>query len=502
LRSSCAYFIIPCFPFLRLAFIKHRHSQQHLSEDMLRYYRILLTKHIIRLDDRKAGFDKVDKQRVEAIMNEASRGSKYYLHEQRLAALRQARVEEVASKCNAYDALSAVEQMALQEQASMTIRSLEHGRLMGVFAHLDMDAFYASVAEKKNPSLRGVPFGVGGLSMLSTTNYVARGYGVRSGIPGFIGKQLCPQLVLVPLDFPAYIRASEAMRGIVAEYDQHYFSVGLDEVTLNVEPHIRRYFPNETATLTQMLQRADVVLKEIRDRILAVTGLTASGGTAPTVALSKVAGNKNKPNGQFLLNASTPHEVMEFLKTLPIRKFPGVGRALEEIATGPLKAKTCGDLLQQPERVLYSLSPHTARFLLGVGLGTANAGMPDARPHPKSISHSRTIPGVITHPDAFACLTERFLQLCCESMQEQRLVGRVVGLSIKTHNYEIKNSSKHAPVYSNDPKVLVSTLRQLLTPHLSNCSKVRLIGVRMSDIVQLPADGTTPIDDDDGDDEG
>lgn len=453
---------------------------------MRRNYIRRSTTPIIRLDDRKAGFDKVDKANVEALINEASKGSLFYENEQRLAALREARVREARLKCDEFHALPFVEQDALRLHAASVVAELESKRKVGVIAHLDMDAFYASVAQKLNPALRDVPFAVGNSSMLATTNYIARGFGVRAGIPGYIGKQLCPELVFTPTDFPSYVRESREFRRVVSQYDPKYFSVGLDELTFDLEPYIRQHYPSDASSHDQMLTCADAIVRDIREKIMKATELSASGGIAPTAALSKVAGNLKKPNGQHLLRASTAQDIKTILSTLPIRKFPGIGRVLEELSTQLFAAPYCGDLLKQPELLLYVLPRNTANFLIGVGLGTASAEVPEVRPFPKSISHSRTLPGVISQPVALASIAERFLQLCCASLQEQRLVGRVVSLSIKTHKFNSTTTSKAANVFSNDPKVLSPFLHSLLAPYLPQCAEVRLVSVRISDIIQLP----------------
>jgi len=101
-----------------------------------------------------------------------------------------------------------------------------------------MDMFYAAVEIRDRPELADKPVAVGGMSMVSTANYVARKYGVRSAMPGFIAKQLCPGLVLVPCNFQKYKEVSEVMRSIVAEYDPNYASMGLDEVNLDVTEYL------------------------------------------------------------------------------------------------------------------------------------------------------------------------------------------------------------------------------------------------------------------------
>lgn len=111
------------------------------------------------------------------------------------------------------------------------IRDLEDARdLTQCICHIDMDAFYASVEELDNPELVKVPMAVGDMSMLCTSNYLARTYGVRSAMPGFIAKKLCPQLTMIPLHFPKYIAASNKVRAVFERYDPHFLPMSLDEV--------------------------------------------------------------------------------------------------------------------------------------------------------------------------------------------------------------------------------------------------------------------------------
>lgn len=111
------------------------------------------------------------------------------------------------------------------------IRDLEDTRdLTQCICHMDMDAFYASVEELEDPSLKEVPMAVGGMAMLCTSNYLARQYGVRSAMPGFIARKLCPELVLIPLHFPKYREASNKVRAVFQKYDPNFVPMSLDEV--------------------------------------------------------------------------------------------------------------------------------------------------------------------------------------------------------------------------------------------------------------------------------
>ena len=110
--------------------------------------------------------------------------------------------------------------------------------LSRTWAHIDMDMFYAAVEIRDNPKLGDKPLAVGDESMISTANYIARKYGVRSAMPGFIAKRLCPQLIFVPCNFQKYREVSKVFKGILQEYDPDYESMGLDEANLDLTHYL------------------------------------------------------------------------------------------------------------------------------------------------------------------------------------------------------------------------------------------------------------------------
>ena len=156
-------------------------------------------KLILEVDHSKAGMQGADKAKVQQIVNELSKNSAFYQNEQRKQDNREKRIAKLLRLSAEFDQLP---QSQLDELKSLVDNELENDILacahVARYAHADMDAFHASVEELDNPELKNVPFGVGGLSMLGTSNYEARKYGVRAAMPGHIAKQLCPQLVLVP----------------------------------------------------------------------------------------------------------------------------------------------------------------------------------------------------------------------------------------------------------------------------------------------------------------
>ncbi|AQP99218.1 DNA polymerase IV [Pseudoalteromonas aliena] len=189
---------------------------------------------------------------------------------------------------------------------------------MKKFIHIDMDCFYAAVEMRDNPELANVPLAIGGNSrrgVLSTANYLAREYGVRSAMSNYHAKQLCPDLVIVPGRMAVYKDASNQIREVFNHYTDLIEPLSLDEAYLDVT--------NSAACKGS----ATLIAQQIRADIYNATGLTASAGIAPIKFIAKIASDENKPNGQFVV---LPNEVDGFLAQLPLGKIPGVGKVTLE----------------------------------------------------------------------------------------------------------------------------------------------------------------------------
>jgi len=183
--------------------------------------------------------------------------------------------------------------------------------------HVDMDAFYASVEQRDDPGLRGKPVVVawkGKRSVVCAASYEARRSGVRSAMPAVSAERLCPEAVFIPPDFARYKAVSQAVRGIFQRHTDAIEPLSLDEAYLDVTEN-KLGLP--TATL---------VAKTIRQQIWTELNLTASAGVAPNKFLAKIASDWKKPNGLFVIQ---PHEVQDFLLTLPVGRIPGVGKVTE-----------------------------------------------------------------------------------------------------------------------------------------------------------------------------
>ncbi len=194
--------------------------------------------------------------------------------------------------------------------------------------HIDMDCFYAAIEERENPDLRGKPLGVGGSErrgVLTTANYEARKYGCRSAMPVFKALELCPHLILVPVQFDLYRAVSSQIRAIFGRFTDLIEPLSLDEAYLDV---------------SHLQSSGESIAREIRAQIFEETRLTASAGISSNKLIAKIASDWHKPNGQ---KGVSEVEIPAFMAALPVGRIWGVGRKMREKLSA-LGIETCADL--------------------------------------------------------------------------------------------------------------------------------------------------------------
>lgn len=202
--------------------------------------------------------------------------------------------------------------------------------------HIDMDCFFAAVEMRDNPAIRHIPVAIGGArqsrGVISTCNYTARAYGVRSAMPTGQALKLCPHLTLLSGNMDKYKTASNQIRAIFSRYTGQIEPLSLDEAYLDVSE----------CTLFQ--GSATRIAEDIRRSIFIETGLTASAGVAPNKFLAKIASDENKPDGLYVI---TPDKISDFVKTLPLKRLPGVGSKTAE-RLSQLGLHNCADIASAP----------------------------------------------------------------------------------------------------------------------------------------------------------
>uniref|UniRef100_A0A915Q6K7 DNA polymerase kappa n=1 Tax=Setaria digitata TaxID=48799 RepID=A0A915Q6K7_9BILA len=365
-------------------------------------------------NDNKAGMTGIDKERVQKIINDNTSPS-FEGHAKKRKQRIDARIKRYK---DVIDKLTLDQIHQAQAEMDILVHALEEERDLSHYAvHVDMDAFYAAVEMRDDPSLRSIPIAVGSDSMLSTSNYTARRFGVRAAMPGFIAKKLCPQLKIIPGCLEKYRQVSSVAREIFRDYDPDFCAHSLDEAYMDLTTYVRnrshtveheriRYMgecvcrlplvakneinqlanaeiTDELCTRCKKLRKCirdrvtfgmdiDEIVREMRFRVEQAVGLTCSAGTiwflriAPNFMLAKVCSDINKPNGQFhLLNER--EAILTFMKDLPIRKISGIGPVTEAVLKG-IGLEKCGDLYERRgvlenlcNELVDSLSDHKIR---------------------------------------------------------------------------------------------------------------------------------------------
>jgi DNA polymerase-4 len=297
--------------------------------------------------------------------------------------------------------------------------------------HVDMDAFYASVEQRDDPSLRGRPVVVawkGKRSVVCAASYEARRYGVRSAMPAITAERLCPDAVFVPPDFTRYKAASQAARVIFQRHTDIIEPLSLDEAYLDVTE-------NKSG-----LPTATLVAKTIRQEIREELNLTASAGVAPNKFLAKIASDWKKPNGLFVIQ---PHEVQNFLLTLPVGRIPGVGKVTEN-RMKRVGVTLVGDLYAME---LATLEQHFGRY--GVRLFELARGIDHnpviANRVRKQISAEDTFPEDIPLADCEAHIRRIAEKVWAASRSNARRAKTVV-LKLKTKEFSSFTRSLTPPV--------------------------------------------------------
>ncbi len=333
--------------------------------------------------------------------------------------------------------------------------------------HVDMDAFFASVAQLDNPELRGKPVAVGGPSdrgVISAASYEARKFGVRSAMSSIVAKKLCPELIFVKSNFERYNEVSKKIRQLFLEYTDLVEPLSLDEAYLDVTENKKG---NPSATL---------IAKEIRQKIFEQTGLTASAGISINKFIAKVASDINKPNGQKTI---APEEVLDFIENLDIRKFYGVGKVTQEKMYN-LGIFTGKDLKTKSLEYLTETFGKSGAYYYYVVRGIHRSAVKPNRIR-KSLGAERTF---FENISSEIFMLERLNDIADEierRIKKSKVAGKTVTLKIKYSDFTLQTRSKTLPYFISDKALILETVKELLFQEKVSNS-VRLLGISLSNL--------------------
>ncbi len=331
-----------------------------------------------------------------------------------------------------------------------------------------MDAFFASIEQRDNPELRGKPVAVGGggtRGVVASASYEARRYGVRSAMPGITAQRLCPNIIFVRGRFAAYQEASRQIRDIFLDYTDLVEPLSLDEAYLDVTENKKG------------IHSAMQIAIDIRKRIEAETGLTASAGVSFNKFLAKVASDINKPNG---MKTILPEEALDFLAKLPVEKFHGIGKVTAE-RMKKMGIRTGADLRNFSKVELAQRFGKAGRHYYHIVRAEDNRPV---NPHRirKSIGAERTFFEDVSETAEMKERLVPIIQTVYDHMAKHDNFGRTVTLKMKTPEFKIISRSRSFGGEIRNLEVLQQTTFELLEASRHEVDSVRLLGISVSNL--------------------
>ena len=336
--------------------------------------------------------------------------------------------------------------------------------------HVDMDAFYASVEQRDDPALRGQAVAVGGghRGVVTAASYEARKFGVRSAMPSVTAKRLCPDLIFVKPRFDAYRAVSQQIRAIFLDYTDLVEPLSLDEAYLDVTEDRKN------------LGSARAIAEDIRRRIREECQLTASAGVSYCKFIAKLASDHRKPDGLCVI---TPEKGPEFVASLPVARFHGVGpvtaRKMERLGI-----HTGADLQAWSLPQLQAHFGSSAEWYWRICRGIDEREVKPDRPY-KSVSAERTFDEDLRDPERLAAELERISGYAWARIERAEVTGRTVTLKVKFADFELITRSKSFATPVPDQPAFTAAGQALLAALHPVPKGIRLLGLGLHNLNEV-----------------
>ncbi len=333
-----------------------------------------------------------------------------------------------------------------------------------------MDYFYVAIEEKENPKLKGKPVVVGadpkkgkGRGVVSTSNYEARKFGLKSGTPISKAYKLCRDCIFLPVNMPLYVKVSERIMELLRKYADKSEQVSIDEMFLDISNKVKDF--NEAEQLAKKIKK-DLYNKE---------NLTCSIGVAPNKLVAKIASDFKKPD---CLTVVKPQKVLGFLAPLGVRKLLGVGPKSEE-ALKEMGIKTVRQLAKTKQAKLID-----AFGSFGHDLHLMSKGIDESEVEEvyeiKSIGRQTTFQEDTKDRNLIFKTIDMLAKGTHEELKQEKLFYKTVTLTARFEDFDTHTSAKSIKIATDNFETMKKTAKELIKPYLNDKRKIRLIGVRVS----------------------
>ena len=342
------------------------------------------------------------------------------------------------------------------------------GPTQATILHVDMDAFFASVAERDNPALKGKPvvIGMGTRGVVSAANYEARKFGIHSAMPVSQARRLAPHAVFLPVDMARYQEVSVNIMEIFESFTPNVEPVSVDEAFLDVTGAKR------------LLGTGREIATAIRAKVESQEGITCSVGIAPSKFIAKLASTHCKPNGMLEI---APEQILDFLHPLPISAMWGVGPKTAEILER-LGLRIIEDIAKLPRTTLIRAVGQAS----GATLHELSWGRDyrDVAPHDgeKSISAAETFPTDLDNPEE---ILREYLKLCeraTSRLRDKGLFAKTISIKVRFGDFTTINRSKTLPLPIDGTHEVYEVVKAIYEALGIDRARLRLVGVSLENL--------------------
>lgn len=331
-----------------------------------------------------------------------------------------------------------------------------------------MDAFYASIEQRDDPTLRGKPIAVGGSpegrgGVVATASYEARKFGVRSAMPSKTAKQLCPSLIFIRPRFEVYKGVSQRIRAVFHHYTDLVEPLSLDEAYLDVT--------QDKLNIGSALEIAQRIKDTIKDEL----NLTASAGVSVNKFLAKIASDLNKPDGMTFIG---PSRISQFMERLPVEKFHGVGKVTASRMKN-MGLHTGADLKRLSEAELVRHFGKSGHFYYKIVRGIDDR---EVQPHreTKSVGAEDTFAEDMLMLEDMNVELDKLARIVADRLIRHELRGKTVTLKIKFSDFRIITRSQSLEESVDDRHIIAQIAKEMLANVDLEKKKVRLLGISVS----------------------
>jgi DNA polymerase IV (DinB-like DNA polymerase) len=344
---------------------------------------------------------------------------------------------------------------------------------MRIILHVDLDAFFPSVEVREHPDLRDKPVIVGadpkegkGRGVVSSASYEARKYGIKSAMPISRAWKLCPDCVYLRPHFDLYIKASNSIMKILKSHADKFEPGGIDEAYLDVSNRVNDF------------DEAGEFAKDLMEEVLTDEKLTCSIGVAPNKLIAKIASDYRKPNG---LTVIREEDAKEFLLPLEVRKIPGVGPKTER-RLKDLEIETIGDLAATSPELLTRLIGIWGARLHEFANGIDHSELKEDY-ETKSVGREVTFEKDVDDEDLIMNVIDELAEEVQKEVTCNGFQFKTITIKVRYQHFDTCTRAKSLSFSTNDLNILKNNAKRLIAPLLRREKKIRLIGIRVSNLI-------------------